>query len=370
MTLPTEIRQMIFKMIFESTEFTFTARKGLYESNTVDEQQPEQQSNQTNRLAVVRVCKRFYAEGNYLWPGLIILDFPNARSLMDTLVIRAGEEKTSLVRRAIIHCPLLFLDLPKLDAEAQYDPQDPTATSSVLNLVDALLLVPGLQLDILTLDSRTHACCRTHRHVRHGHSCAGRQLTEIMQRPMGWTAFEIIWSTSPIRAYGSEDKYKLLVQRRGVIEWQEMLRESTFQPPGIADPTASIKMFRAARPFHINGSFESKTPEAFEPAMTDIMFDLEVPTNDYRREQQKELRLVVQRGFQYRFDFSTSHKLSGPTVGICNDILETELEGFDWNDIRRAEEKYAEAYKAGRIDSQGRMVKDSQHHHWVIGLMD
>ncbi|ESZ96293.1 hypothetical protein SBOR_3348 [Sclerotinia borealis F-4128] len=129
MKFPAEIRQMIFKHLFDSTRLTFGYRQIKYGFRKV--------LPSRNALAILRVCRQIYQEADHLWLSRVLFNFEDGMTLIDKL---SSLPISTLEQIRHVRTRML-----------QDEPEIPAGITE--ELAHGLRLLPGLKLDTLSLVS-------------------------------------------------------------------------------------------------------------------------------------------------------------------------------------------------------------------------
>ncbi|KAI9644042.1 hypothetical protein NHQ30_007394 [Ciborinia camelliae] len=129
MNCPPEVRQIIFKDLFDSTRLTFGYRQINYQYRKV--------LPSPTALAILRVCRQVYNEANGLWLSRVLFNFEDGMTLLDKL---SSLPITTLGSIRHVRTRML-MDEPSVPGEIQEE------------LVHGLQVLPGLNLDTLSIVS-------------------------------------------------------------------------------------------------------------------------------------------------------------------------------------------------------------------------
>jgi hypothetical protein len=263
--LPGELREQIYDFLFVSTRVTFGERStGRIGRRTL---KPAPHS-----LALLRVCRQIYKECKYFWLSRVLFNFESVESLLDKLS-PLPLATLSQIRHVRTRGDTLMLSPPDADDDVYY------------RLVWALKLLPGLQLDTLTVLGQTQG------------PLDYETLEGLIEHGDGWRELRYITSDSTMLGF---EKHSMFManpywRRPQPTTWNDILlkRDDVDSKPTVA----------------IYRSTQSKNPgTVMNKATRQIVDQMILPPSDLeafgveedpqfvgRGEKEKELLVVVKR---------------------------------------------------------------------------
>ncbi|KAL1964305.1 hypothetical protein VTN77DRAFT_7125 [Rasamsonia byssochlamydoides] len=220
LSLPAELRLVIYDFLFGSTRLTFGKRLAD-NSIHMHRKKPRRHS-----LAILYACRLIYQEAGDLWLGRVLFNFDDPCTLLDKLT-PLPKSTVSQIRHLRIWAESLFIQTPEADGNDLH----PGHFGSIViyGPVAILKLLPALRLDTLTVFSSLND--RTTWHV----------ITRLVAKGNGWRrlnfiapdSMAIMWSLVH-GEYGYETRVGL------PTNWEEDL----FRRDG-ANSGASVTVYRA-----------------------------------------------------------------------------------------------------------------------------
>ena len=263
--LPIELRYMIYKFLFNSTELHFGATTSRTRSDTIKEP--------LRALAILQVCRLIYFEAREEWLGSILFDFED----VSTMIERLTTIPPSILEQ--VRYVQTRGDSPMIWSER-------VNQETFCPFAYILKLIPKLRLERLTV----HGC--NHAEIMY------EAIDSLVKHGNGWRELHFITPDSLALAFPSHERSKEVPFWRKPQPgfWnEELLRRDG------PDSGASVKIYRSTVPYVLGSSLCPQTREVFEQ-MVACEADLaqyglkEDEALTHQGEMEKELLVVVKRG--------------------------------------------------------------------------
>ncbi|KAH6626637.1 hypothetical protein B0J18DRAFT_425297 [Chaetomium sp. MPI-SDFR-AT-0129] len=276
--LPQEIRDCIWTQLFCSTRFTFGKTPASRIGRVNIKPAP-------NGLALLRTCRRAYLEIGDSWLRQVLFCFETIETMLDKLSALSVDTLSKL-RYLRVRGDTLLLSYPENEDHEGYYP-----------LVSVLKLLPGLQLDQLTILGGFVD------HVSYG------SLNRLIKDGNGWKTLRYISYSSAMLGFRSAEhllgfwEYQTNHWRKPQpAQWQNIMES---RDGAASNP--SVTVYRAKEPAQYGSILDPSRRAKFEqkaplfPSLPEQVFleDRELMAGD---EQKKELMVVVRRGHDVEYE--------------------------------------------------------------------
>lgn len=294
--LPLELRQSIYKSAFQSTRISHGER-------------PVQRLERLNirpipnSLAVLRTCRRVRNEIGDSWLSQVRFSFEDPTTMMDKLAA-LPIARLAKVRHVRVRGETQMLSFG--DDDAYY------------RLVHLLPLLPGLQLDTLTVLNM------------YSNSVTYDTLNTLIMYSNGWKELRFISHSSAFLGYAYPRDESVRYQRRPQpSHWAGIMNDRD----GI-ESKPSVTVYRSTLPGQVCSVtneatrvvFEQPPPDDNDPA---VFGGREDPLLMAGSEKKKELMVIVRRGKHVGYQ----QKENAPHLGDLGDIR-TECPNMTWSEIK------------------------------------
>jgi hypothetical protein len=308
--LPQEIRDEIYANVFCSTRLAFGERS----IGRIDRRHVVSSARGT-ALALLRTCRRMQDEIGVSWLPKVLFHFEDPESLLNKLAIIPITTRKQIRHVRVSGDPLM---ISWEDDDVYY------------RTAQALKLLPGLQLDTLTILGNRGAAVGYH------------TLNMLVRCSDGWKELHYLSHTSELLGYKEDmsilgvpdplvDQY---LRRPQPTEWQRALEQRDGQA---SNP--SVVIYRATISATPGAVLQSDTRKLFTQAFTadqDARNFGQVEDAALMRPEEigKELLIVVKRGDGVDY----AEKEDSPHLAI-GDIRE-DLPGMTWKDIKADQDAF------------------------------